>query len=96
MCQYQTFRHGPILYWTARWRYALETLFSSFFLTYYDLFGRATCGVSIWNGGLTASTASVHYLHCVLDYEECLKKSLVASVASSVALHGLPETDHCR
>ena len=27
--QYQTFRHGPILYWTARWRYALETLSSS-------------------------------------------------------------------
>ena len=32
-----------------------------------DLFGGATCGVSIWNGGLTESTASIHYLHCVLD-----------------------------
>ena len=51
-------------------RYALETLFSSsffFFSAYYGLFGGATCGVSVWNGGLTESTDSVHYLHCVLD-----------------------------
>ena len=38
-----------------------------FFLAYYSLFGGATCGVSFWNGGLTESTASVHYLHSVLD-----------------------------
>ena len=34
---------------------------------YYGLFGEATCCVSVWNGGLTESTASVHYLHPVLD-----------------------------
>ena len=44
-------------------------LFSSFF-AHYEFFGGATCGVSVWNGGLTESTASVHYLHRVLDYEE--------------------------
>ena len=38
-----------------------------FFLAYYGLFGGATCGVSVWNGGLTESTASVRYLHRVLD-----------------------------
>ena len=47
-------------------RYARETLFF-LFLAYYGLFGGATCGVSVWNGGLTESTASVHYLHSVLD-----------------------------
>ena len=41
-----------------------------FFFAYYGLFGAATCGVSVWNGGLTESTASVHYLHRVLDSEE--------------------------
>ena len=45
-------------------RYARETLL---FFAYYGLFGGATCGVSVWNGGLTESTASVHYLHRVLD-----------------------------
>ena len=57
-------RHGPILHWTARWRYALETLI---FSAYNGLFGGATCGVSVWKGALTESTASVHYLHRVLD-----------------------------
>ena len=38
-----------------------------FFPAYYALFGGDTCGVSVWNGGLTESTASVHYLHRVLD-----------------------------
>ena len=33
----------------------------------YSLFGWATCSVSVWNGGLTESTASVNYLHRVLD-----------------------------
>ena len=55
-----------------------------------------TCGVSVWNGRLTESTASIHYLHCVLDYEEMLKKSLVASATLSVVFHGLSEADHCR
>ena len=41
--------------------------FFSFFFAYYGLFGGATCGVSVWNGGLTESTASVHYLHRVPD-----------------------------
>ena len=41
--------------------------FSSSFFAYYGLFGGATCGVSVWNGGLTESTASVHYLHRILD-----------------------------
>ena len=46
-------------------RYMLETLllffFSLFFFppAYYGLFGEARCGVSVWNGGLTESTASV-------------------------------------
>ena len=49
-------------------RYALETLFFLLlFPAYYGLFGGATGGVSVWNGGLTESTASVHYLHCVPD-----------------------------
>ena len=50
-------------------RYALETLFFLFFFlsAYYGLLGGATCGVSVWNGGLTESTARVHYLHRVLD-----------------------------
>ena len=45
-------------------RYALETLF---FPAYYGLFGGATYGVSVWNGGLTESIANVHYLHRGLD-----------------------------
>ena len=66
--QYQTFSHGPILYWTAKCE--LKTMNNSFSFSlrgYYGLFGGATCGVSVWNGGLTESTASVHYLHRVLD-----------------------------
>ena len=42
-------------------------LFFFFFFAYYGLFDVATCGVSVWNGGLSESTASVHYLHYVLD-----------------------------
>ena len=41
--------------------------FFFFFPAYYGLFDGATCGVSVWNGGLSESTASVHYLHYVLD-----------------------------
>ena len=37
------------------------------FFAYYGLFDGATCGVSVWNGGLSESTASVYYLHYVLD-----------------------------
>ena len=48
-------------------RYVLETHFSSSFSVYHSLFGQATCSVSGWNGGLMESTASVHYLHLVLD-----------------------------
>ena len=50
-------------------RYTLETGFFFFVFSraYYGLFGGATCGVSVWNGGLTESTASVHYLYRVLD-----------------------------
>ena len=52
-------------------RYALETLFFLFSLRgYYGLFGWATCGVSVWNGGQPEATASVLYLHRVLDLEE--------------------------
>ena len=55
--------------------YTLETLLFSlslflfffFFPAYYGLFGGATYGVSVWNGGLTESTTSVHYLHRVID-----------------------------
>ena len=42
-------------------------LFLFSFFAYYGLFDGATCGVSVWNGGLSESTASVHYLHYVLD-----------------------------
>ena len=42
-------------------------LFFFSFFAYYGLFDGATCGVSVWNGGLSESTASVHYLHYVLD-----------------------------
>ena len=49
-------------------RYARKTLFFFFlFFAYYGLFGEATCGVSVWNGGLSESIASAHYLHRVLD-----------------------------
>ena len=48
-------------------RYAREILSFFFPFAYYGLLGVATCGVSVWNGGLTESTASVHYLHRVLD-----------------------------
>ena len=41
--------------------------FFFFFFAYYSLFGGATCGVSVWNGGLTESSAIVHYLYRVLD-----------------------------
>ena len=44
-----------------------KLFFFSFFSAYYGLFGGATCNVSVWNGGLTESTASVRYLHRVLD-----------------------------
>ena len=58
-------------------RYALETLFSFFFFpTYCGLFGRATCGVSIWNGGLTELTVSVHYLHHADVKQLCTEISL--------------------
>ena len=33
------------------------------FSAYYGFFGGATGGVFAWNGGLTESTASVHYLN---------------------------------
>ena len=42
-------------------------VFSSSFFRHYGLWVGATSGVSVWNGGLTESTASVHYLHRVLD-----------------------------
>ena len=64
--QYQTFRYGPILYWTARCVLCVRNTFLSFPPVYYSL-GRATCSVSVWNGGPTESTVSIHYLHCVLD-----------------------------
>ena len=56
---------------------------------------------SVWNGGLTESTASVHYyLHRVLELRsrnvKINKIISVDSAASSVALHGLPEADHCQ
>ena len=52
-------------------RYARETLvFFSLFLRTTNFFGGATCGVSVWNGGLTESTASVHYLHRVFDLKK--------------------------
>ena len=34
-----------------------------FFLSFFAYYG-------VWNGGLTESTASAHYLHRVLDYEQ--------------------------
>ena len=86
------------IYWTASCaRYARETLLFLLLLLFFAHYGRvggATSCVSVWNGGRTESTVSVHYLHRVLDYEEMLKKSSVASAASSVALHGLPKADH--
>ena len=46
---------------------ARNTFFFLSFSVYYSLFGGAVCSVSVWNGGLTESTASVHYLYHVLD-----------------------------
>ena len=67
--QYQTFRHGSYIYWTVSCALCARIFlfFSFLFFAYYGLFGGATCGVSVWNGRLTESTASVHYLHRVLD-----------------------------
>ena len=99
--QYQTFRHGPILYWTARC--ALWARNTSFFLL---LFFRVLR--SFWRGHMRC----VH-LEWRTDWIDCerslftpcswlrrrnvkkKKKSSVASAASSVAVHGLPEADHC-
>ena len=50
------------------------------------------CGVSVWNGRLTESTASFIF-YTVKKKKR--RKSSPAFAASSVALHGLPETDHC-
>ena len=67
LSQHQPFRHGPIIL-DCQMRAMLEKHFSfSFLFAYYSLFGGATCGVFVWNGGLTESTASIHYLHRVLD-----------------------------
>ena len=56
-------------YRTASWALCARFFFFFFFFffAYYGLFDGATCGVSVWNGGLSESTASVHYLHYVLD-----------------------------
>ena len=35
------------------------------------------------------------YTMFLIKKKKCLKKLLVASAASSVMLHGLPEADHC-
>ena len=50
-------------------RYALETLFFFFFFPRTTVFlaGPHAVSVSVWNGGLTESIASVHYLHRVPD-----------------------------
>ena len=51
-------------------RYKHFFFFFFFSSAYYGLFSGATCGVSVWNGGQPESTASVLYLHRVLDLEE--------------------------
>jgi len=92
---YQTFRYGPMLYWTARWRYALEAIFfllrTAVFLAgphVVCLFGMVDC--------LNWLPAFIIYTVFLIKKKKCkTKKSLVASAASSVALHGLPEADHC-
>ena len=97
--QYQTFRHGPILYWTARC--ALCARNTSFFL----FFSRTTVflagphavypfGMADW---LNRLRAFIIYTVFLIKKKKCIffyNKS-VASAASSVALHGLPEADHC-
>ena len=50
--------------------------------------GGATCGVSVWKGGLSR-------LRAFLIKKKKCKKSSAASAASSVALRSLPEADHC-
>ena len=53
--------------------------------------------MSVWNGGLTESTALgafISHLHRILiKKKKCKNKSSVATAASSVALHGLPKAD---
>ena len=111
--QYQTFRHGPILYWTGRWRYAQETLlFFSCFLSFFFFFFFFFLSLSLlfrvlrsfWQGHMRC--VRLEWLTDWIGCERSLftlcswlrrrnaKISSVASAASLVPLHGLPEADH--
>ena len=84
--QYQTFRHGPILYWTASCALcARNTFFLSFFAYYGLLVGpHAVCpfGMEDW---LNRLRAFIIYTVFLITKKKC-KKSSAASAASSVAL----------
>ena len=49
------------------WTYTILDCQLFFFCFFFFLFSFGFCGLSVSNGGLTESTASVHYLHRVLD-----------------------------
>ena len=83
------------------WQMTLCARNTSFFL--FFLFSRTTVflagphavcpfGMADW---LNRLRAFIIYTVFLIKKKKCKKKSSVASAASSVALHGLPEADHC-
>ena len=92
--QHQAFRHGPLslyIYWTAS---CVLCMRNTFLCTTVFLVGpHAMCpfGTADWLNWLWAF---IIYTMFLIKKKKC-KKSLVASAVSSVALHGLPEADHC-
>ena len=93
--QYQTFRHGPILYWTARCALCARNFFFFFFFnggTSVFLAGpHAVCpfGMADW---LNRLQAFIIYTVFLIKKKKC-KKSAVAFAASSVMPHGLITTE---
>ena len=96
--QYQTFEHGSILCWTARWRYALETPLSLSLSLFHVLRsfwrGHMRCVRLEWRTDWIDCERSL-FTPCSWLRRRNVKNPSVASAASSVALHGLPEADHC-
>ena len=98
--QYQTFRHGPRLYWTARCALCARNTFLFLFPPHTTVFlagPHVVCpfGMVDWlNLGLRAF---IIYIMFLIKKKKCKKKTSVASAtASLVVLHGLPEADHCK
>ena len=90
--QYQTFRHGPILYWTASCALCARNTFFSFSRVLRSFWwGHMRCVRLEWRTDWIDCERSL-FTPCSLLRRRNVKQSSVASAASSVALHGLPET----